>query len=132
MFPAVSTFAIIKTCALGAVLLGLYLWARGHGVESTRKESAAIIAAKNRALTESGRTLAAVADILDAVNQEATRRKQAADDMALRADHADKAAAVDKADYTARIGSLVDELARAKQQDSCRAQLEQTLCAPLH
>ena len=41
-------------------------------------------------------------------------------------------AEVDKADYQARIGSIGEELARARRAPTCKAQLEQTVCVPLH
>lgn len=124
MFPAASTLAIIKACAFGAVLLVLYLWARGNGVEAESKRSADAIA-----VCEADR--ATLANTLNEVNAIAFTAKQGAAEMALRADHAVKAAEVDKADYLAHIDVISAELSKAKRTATCRAQLEQPLCIEL-
>jgi hypothetical protein len=125
MLPDRSTLAIIKACAFGAVLLVLYLWARGTGVEAEHKRGAAAIA-----VCEADR--ATLTNTLNEVNAIAFTAKQGAAEMALRADHAVKAAEVDKADYLAHIDAVTAELIKAKRTTvACRAQLEAELCVPL-
>lgn len=125
MFPASSSVAILKLCAFGAVLLVLYLWASDNGAEAERKRNTADLA-----VCEADR--ATMAQTLNHVNAIAFTAKQGAAEQALRAEHAVKAAEVDKADYSAYIDRLEGELARAKNAPTCRAQLESELCVALH
>jgi len=124
MFPAATTAAIIKLCAFGAVLLVLYLWASGNGAEAERKRNEVTMAT-----CEADR--ATMAQTLHEANAIAFTQKQGAAEQALRADHAVKAAEVDRAEYQAYIGRLAAELERAKRAPTCRAQLESELCVAL-
>ena len=65
------------------------------------------------------------------MNCRAAEAKVEAQAQALRAEQAVQAAEVDKADYQARIGSIGEELARARRAPTCKAQLEQKLCLDL-
>ncbi len=132
MFPDATTSLLLKVCGAGILCLLLYFWGRGHGVESGRAHNAALIAQKDRALHAAARSLSASADVLDLVNRRAAEAKVEAQAQALRAEQAVQAAEVDKADYQARIGSIGEELARARRAPTCKAQLEQTVCVPLH
>jgi hypothetical protein len=125
MFPTATTFAIIKACAFGAVLVVLYMWARGNGVDAERKRKAAAMA-----VCEADR--ATMAQSLNEVNAIAFTRKQDAAEQALKADHAVKAAEVDKADFIAHVEGISAQLDKAKQAPTCRAQLESELCVSLH
>lgn len=131
MFPDATTSLLLKVCGAGILCLLLYFWGRGHGVESGRAHNAALIAQKDRALHAAARSLSASADVLDLVNRRAAEAKVEAQAQALRAQQAVQAAEVDKADYQARIGSIGEELEKAKRQPTCRAQLEMPLCASL-
>ena len=132
MFPDATTSLLLKVCGAGILCLLLYFWGRVHGVESGRAHNAALISQKDRALNAAARSLAASADVLDLVNRRAAEAKAEAQAQALRAQQAVQAAEVDKADYQARIGSIGEELARARRAPTCKAQLEQTVCVPLH
>ena len=132
MFPDATTSLLLKVCGAGILCLLLYFWGRWHGVESGRAHNAALIAQKDRALHAAARSLSASADVLDLVNRRAAEAKVEAQAQALRAQQAVQAAEVDKADYQARIGSIGEELARARRAPTCKAQLEQTVCVPLH
>lgn len=131
-FPAASSLWVAKACAIGLLLVGLYAWGRSHGVDSGEAHNAALIAQKDRALHAAARSLSASADVLDLVNRRAAEAKVEAQAQALRAEQAVQAAEADKADYQARIGSIGEELARARRAPTCKAQLEQTVCVPLH
>ena len=102
------------------------------GMSCGKASSVKLIAGKDRALEAAGRSLKASADALDLVNRQAAEAKVEAQAQALRAQRAVQAAEVDKADYQARIGSIGEELARARRAPTCKAQLEQTVCVPLH
>jgi hypothetical protein len=102
------------------------------GMSCGRASSVQLVAAKDRALEAAGRSLKASADVLDLVNQRAAESKVEAQAQAVRAQQAVQAAAVDKADYQARIGNITEALEKAKRQPTCRAQLEQPLCVDLH
>ena len=130
-FPAASSLWVAKACAIGLLLVGLYAWGRSHGVDSGKAHNAALIVQKDRALNAAARSLKASADVLDLVNRRTAEAKVEAMAQALRADQAVKAAEVDKADYQARIGSIGEELARARRAPTCKAQLEQKLCLDL-
>ena len=131
MFPDATTSLLLKVCGAGILCLLLYFWGRVHGVESGRAHNAALIAQKDRALHAAARSLSASADVLDLVNRRAAEAKVEAQAQALRAEQAVQAAEVDKADYQARIGSIGEELARARRAPTCKAQLEQKLCLDL-
>lgn len=102
------------------------------GMSCGKASSVQLIASKDRALEAAARSLKASADALDLVNRQAAEAKVEAQAQALRAQQAVQAAEVDKADYQARIGSIGEELARARRAPTCKAQLEQTVCVPLH
>ena len=102
------------------------------GMSCGRASSVQLVASKDRALEAAARSLSASADVLDLVNRRAAEAKVEAQAQALRAEQAVQAAEVDKADYQARIGSIGEELARARRAPTCKAQLEQTVCVPLH
>jgi hypothetical protein len=102
------------------------------GMSCGKASSVKLIAEKDRALEAAARSLTAAADVLDLVNRRAAEAKVEAQAQALRAEQAVQAAEVDKADYQARIGSIAEELARARRAPTCKAQLEQTVCVPLH
>lgn len=102
------------------------------GMSCGKASSVQLIASKDRALEAAARSLKASADALDLVNRQAAEAKVEAQAQALRAQRAVQAAEVDKADYQARIGSIGEELARARRAPTCKAQLEQTVCVPLH
>lgn len=102
------------------------------GMSCGKASSVKLIAGKDRALEAAGRSLKASANMLDLVNRRAAEAKVEAQAQALRAQQAVQAAEVDKADYQARIGSIGEELARARRVPTCKAQLEQTVCVPLH
>lgn len=125
MFPDRTTLAIVKFCVVAVVLLCLYLWARGTGVEAERKRNETAVA-----VCQSDR--AALVTSLDEVNAAAALARQAEAQQQARADEAIAGAKQDAQGYQARIGSIAAELERAKQQPTCRAQLEQTLCIDLH
>ena len=102
------------------------------GMSCGKASSVKLIAGKDRALEAAGRSLKASANMLDLVNRRAAEAKVEAQAQALRAQQAVQAAEVDKADYRARIGSIAEDLARARRAPTCKAQLEQTVCVPLH
>lgn len=124
MFQAKATFEILAFCVGASILIVIALMLRHSGVEAERDRNAAEIAtcmADRATLVRS----------LNEVNAIAFTRKQDAAEQALRADHAVKAAAVDKADYLAHIENLAKDLTRAKRTPTCRAQLESELCVAL-
>lgn len=123
-----TTLAYLKLI-LGAGVCCLLFFG---GMSCGKASGVKLIASKDRALEAAGRSLKASADVLDLVNQRATEAKVEAQAQALRAQQAVQAAEVDKADYQARIGSIGEELARARRAPTCKAQLEQTVCVPLH
>lgn len=102
------------------------------GMSCGNASSVQLIAGKDRALEAAGRSLKASAEVLELVNRRAAEAKVEAQAQALRAQQAVQAAEVDKADYQARIGSIAEDLARARRAPTCKAQLEQTVCVPLH
>lgn len=132
MFPDATTSLLLKVCGAGILCLLLYFWGRGHGVESGRAHNAALIAQKDRALTAAARSLSASADVLDLVNRRAAQAKVEAEAQAKAAEKAVAGAKQDAKTYEARIGDIAAELAKAKRQPTCRAQLEQPLCVDLH
>ena len=101
------------------------------GMSCGKASSVQLIASKDRALEAAARSLKASAEVLDLVNLRAAEAKVEARAQALRAQQAVQAAEVDKADYQARIGSIGEELARARRAPTCKAQLEQKLCLDL-
>ena len=132
MFPDATTSLLLKACGAGILCLLLYFWGRGHGVESGRAHNAALIAQKDRALNAAARSLAASADVLDLVNRRAAEAKVEAVAQAKAAEKAVEGAKQDAKTYEARIGDIAEELARARRAPTCKAQLEQSLCVPLH
>lgn len=124
MFPAKATIEIIAFCVGASILVVLALLIRNSGVKSERARNQAAIA-----VCEADR--ATMVNTLNEVNAIAFTAKQGAAEMALRADHAVKAADVDKADYLAHIDAITAELVKAKRTATCRAQLEQPLCIEL-
>lgn len=124
MFPAKATIEIIVCCVGLALGIIVVLLVRNSGVQAERKRNQAAIA-----VCEADR--ATLANTLNEVNAVAFTAKQGAAEMALRADHAVKAAEVDKADFLAHIDAISAELSKAKRTATCRAQLEAELCVPL-
>lgn len=102
------------------------------GMSCGKASSVKLIAGKDRALEAAGRSLKASADVLDLVNQQAARAKVEAQVQALAAAKAVDAAKGDAAVYEQRIADIAEELTYARRAPICRAQLEQTVCVPLH
>lgn len=124
MFQAKATFEILAFCVGASILIVFALMLRHSGAEAERERNAAEIAtcmADRATLVRS----------LNEVNAIAFTAKQGAAEQALRADHAVKAAEVDKADFLAHIKSISGELNKAKRTPTCRAQLESELCVAL-
>ena len=102
------------------------------GMSCGKASSVKLIAEKDRALEAAARSLTASADVLDLVNRRAAEAKVEAVAQALAAERAVKGAKEDADAYEDRIAGIADQLARARRAPSCRAQLEQTVCVPLH
>ena len=101
------------------------------GMSCGKASSVKLIAEKDRALEAAARSLTASADVLDLVTRRAAEAKVEAVAQALAAERAVKDAKEDADAYEYRIAVIADELAKAKRQATCRAQLEAPLCASL-
>ena len=102
------------------------------GMSCGKASSVQLISSKDRALEAAARSLKASADVLDLVNRRTAEAKVEAQAQALAAERAVDGAARDARVYEERIGDITEELARARRAPTCKAQLEQTVCVPLH
>jgi hypothetical protein len=124
MIPGKASFEILAFCVGASILIVFSLMLRHSGAKAERERNAAEIAtcqADKATLVRS----------LNQVNAIAFTAKQGEAEQQLKADHAVKAAEVDKADYLAHIENLAKDLKRAKRTPTCRAQLESELCVAL-
>lgn len=124
-FPAASSLWVAKACAVGLLLVGLYAWGRSNGVQAEARRQSV-----QQAICQADR--AVLATTLDEANARTHAAKAAEQQQAERAEAAEKGAKADAATYEGRIEDIDSQLAQAKRQATCRAQLEQTVCAPLH
>lgn len=123
-FPAASSLWIAKACAAGLLLVALYVWGRSNGVEAEQRRNSV-----EMAVCQSDR--AVLATTLDEANARTRAAKAAEKQQAERADQAEQGAKADAATYEDRIDDIASQLAKAKRQASCRAELEKPLCADL-
>lgn len=102
------------------------------GMSCGKASSVKLIAGKDRALEAAGLSLAASAEALDLVNRRAAEAQIEAAAQAKAAEEAVDGAKGDAVVYEQRISGIAEELARARRTPTCKAQLEQTVCVPLH
>lgn len=118
----------LKAVAATGLAALLFFGGRSCGKAS----SVETISQKNLALMAASQSLTNAAITLREVDA-ATKAAKAAEKQAQRkAEEAVRGAADDAKLAEERIKRISDEIRAAGQEPSCRAQLEQTLCVPLH
>lgn len=121
---AESLKAVAATGLAALLFLGGRSCGKASAVETISQKNVALMAA-SQSLTNAAITLREV----DA----ATKAAKAAEKQARRKAEEEVRGAADDAKLAeARIKRISDEILAAGQEPSCRAQLEQTLCVPLH